>query len=162
MAAPSSEEEANLWRRRLAASANNRAWTLAEKTSRTPAEDAEMLHAAHAARYLWDRIGTEKNLAMADQLLGHVHALLGFARTATEYAEKAFDYFMSHPSEPGERAFAYAVRAHASHVSGRHDLHCEYYAEAIEIAGTLADPDRKIFDATIDVIPKPLSVASDK
>lgn len=150
------EEEVNLWRRRLGAGANNRAWTLAEKLSRTPAEDAEMLHAAHAARYLWDRIGTEKNLALANLLLGQVHALLGRGQTATEYAEQAFDYFTSRPNETWGLALAHAVRANAAHASGKRDLHRESHTKALEIADALTGPeDRNIFDATFNVIPKP-------
>jgi hypothetical protein len=151
-----SAEEAAQWRRRFAAGANNRSWTLAEQVSRTPAEDAEMLHAAHASRYLWGPIGTEKNLATADLLLGQVHALLGLGQTAMPYAQSAFEYFTSHPSETGELAFAHAVRAHAAHAAGRHDLHRESHAKALELADALANPvDRKIFDATFDLIPKP-------
>lgn len=153
---PSAEEVAR-WRRRFATGANNRGWTLAEKVSRTPAEDAEMLHAAHASRYLWGAIGTEKNLASADLLLGQVHALLGLGHTAMQYAQSAFEYFTSHPSETGELAFAHAVRANAAHASGQHDLHRGSYAKALELADALTDAeDRKIFDATFDLIPKPV------
>ena len=154
-----SEEEFNLWRRRLGSEANNRGWALAEKPSRTADEDAEMLHAAHASRYLWSRIGTEKNLALGDLLLGQVHALLGRAQTATQYAETAAAFLRSRPSEPCELACAHAVRASAAAASGNAGLHRESYARALEIADTLTAEDRKIFDATFDVIPKPTSGA---
>jgi len=151
-----SAEEAARWRRRFAAGANNRGWTLAEQVSRTPAEDAEMLHAAHASRHLWGPIGTEKNLASADLLLGQVHALLGLGQPAMQYAQSAFDYFTSRASEPGELAFAHAVRANAAHASGEYVLHRESYAKALEFAEALThSEDRKIFDATFDLIPKP-------
>jgi hypothetical protein len=156
MTEPPSEEDVKLWRRKLGSEANNRGWALAEKTSRTSDEDAEMLHAAHASRYLWSKIGTERNFALADLLLGQVHALLGHARTATVYAEKAFAYFTSRQSEPWEVAFAYAIQASAAAASGNRALYSESYARALEIANTLADPeDRRIFDATFNVIPKP-------
>ena len=155
-----SEDEFDLWRRRLGSEANNRAWALAEKPSRTPDEDAEMLHAAHASRFLWSRIGTEKNLALADLLLGQVHALLGSGQAATQYAEKAFAYFTARPSERWELAFAYAVRASAAAACGDTLLHRHSYAEAQGIASTLTDPeDRKIFDASFSVIPKPTAGA---
>lgn len=155
-----SEEEFNLWRRRLGAEANNRGWALAEKLSRTADEDAEMLHAAHASCYLWSRTGTERNLALGDLLLGQVHALLGRAQTATEYAEKAFAFFTSRLSEPWELAFAHAVRASAAAASGNAGLHRASYARALEIANTLTDTeDRKIFDAIFNVIPKPATGA---
>ena len=150
------EADISLWQRRLAAEANNRAWTLAETAARTEAEDAEMLHAAHASRYLWGKIGTGRNLALAHTLLGQVHALLGHAQLATEYAGKAFAYFTTRQSEPGQLAFAYAVQSHAAAVSGHHAGHRANYARALEIADTMTDSEsRRIFDATIAVIPKP-------
>jgi hypothetical protein len=156
MAEAPSEEEVNLWRRRLGSEANNRGWTLAEKLSRTSEEDAEMLHAAHASRHLWAKVGTERNFASADLLLGHVHALLGHGPTAMEYAAKALSYFTSRPSEAGQQAFAYAVQANAASACGDSTLHRDSYAKAQELADTLADPkDRRVFDATFNVIPKP-------
>ena len=161
MAEPISEADLNLWRRKLGSEANNRGWALAEKPSRTPDEDAEMLHAAHAARYLWSKIGTDRNFALADLLLGQVHALLGHAHPATEYAEKAFAYFTSHRSEAWELAFAYAVQANAAAVSGNSSLHRKSYARATELADALTNPeDRKIVDATLNVIPKPSDTSS--
>jgi len=156
MTEPSSAEQVNIWRRRLAAGANNQAWTLAEKPSRTPAEDAGMLHAAHAARHLWDEIGTERNLALADLLLGQVHALLGLAPTAAAYAEQALGYFTAHGGETSVLALAHAVRANAAHAQGVRDLHHQHYARALELAGTIADPEtRKIFEASFQLVPKP-------
>ena len=40
-------EETAIWQKRLASQANNRAWTLADQSSRTPEEDEQLLQAAH-------------------------------------------------------------------------------------------------------------------
>ena len=131
MAESPTEEETRQWQRRLASQANNRGWMLAEQRSRTQAENAAMLHAAHAARHLWGPIGTGKNLALADLLLGHVHALLGHGPSAMQYAN-------------------------AAHAAGLSELHEAHHAKAFEVANTLSDPeDRKVFDATFAVIPTP-------
>ena len=158
--AENAQEEANVWRRRLAAEANNRAWTLAENPSRTSEEDAQMLHAAHASRYLWTSIGTDRNIASADLLLGHIHALLDLGATATQYTSKALAYFTSQPSDASQLAFAYAIRANAASASGDAALHRSSYAKAVEIAQTFTDPrDKNIFEATLRVIPKPDTTA---
>lgn len=150
------EEETQLWQRRLGAQANNLGWALAEKPSRTRDEDAEMLHAAHASRHLWGKNGTERNFALADLLLGHVHALLGNGQAAMQYANTAFAYFTSHQSEAWELAFAHAVLANAAQAAALPDNHRENYARALEIADTLTNKeDRKVFDVTFAVIPKP-------
>ena len=41
-------EDVDKWHKWFAVESNNRAWRLAEQTTRTPAEDEEMLNSAHA------------------------------------------------------------------------------------------------------------------
>ncbi len=57
---PAPTDDETTWRRRFASRANNRGWALAEQATRTPAEDDEMLHAAHAAAHLWQPIATDR------------------------------------------------------------------------------------------------------
>ena len=46
--------------------------------------------------------------------------------------------------------------AHAAHAAGLSDVHRSNYVRAQEVADTMTDEeDRKIFDATFRVIPKP-------
>ena len=44
--------------RRLGIDLFNRTWTLIERPARTPAEDDELLHCAHASAYHWAQVGT--------------------------------------------------------------------------------------------------------
>ena len=156
MADKPTEEETQLWCRRLGSQANNRAWVLAEQAVRTGEEDAEMLHAAHASRHLWSKAGNERNLALADLLLGHVHALLGSGQPAMRYAGDAYGYFTSHQSEAWELAFAHAALANAAHAAGRSELHREHYAKATEVANTMtSEEDRRLFDASFIRVPRP-------
>jgi len=114
---PTPDDEA-AWRRKLAAAANNRAWTLSEQLTRTPAEDQEMRDAAHASMHLWREIGNAKNAALGHLLLGQVHALLGHALDAMTHATLAHDYFIGHDdAEAWEVALSHAVLAHAAHNS---------------------------------------------
>ena len=99
-----------------------------------------MLHAAHASCYLWSRIGTERNMALADLLLGQVDALLGRAQAATG-TPRRHSHFASRPSEAWELAFAYAVQASAAAVAGNSDLHRDSYAK--ERDRRCADRSRK-------------------
>ena len=64
------------WHKRFAARCNNRAWDLASR-ERTPAEDREMLDAAHASAWHWAQVGSELNRMRATMLLADVHAELG-------------------------------------------------------------------------------------
>jgi hypothetical protein len=72
-------EEATAWHRRFAAAGNNRAWDLSVQ-SRNPAEDHEMLNAAHASAWHWTTVGSELHRMRATMLLAEVHALLGSGR----------------------------------------------------------------------------------
>jgi hypothetical protein len=156
MSTPSASEDENTWRRRFASRANNRAWTLSEQVSRTPEEDREMLDAAHAAMYLWSAIGTPGNFAMAQQLLGHVHALLGNARYALPYAQSAYDYFASHAGNPLQLAFSHAILANAAHCAGDPALHETHYSAAVALSAELPNAeDKVILEATMKVVPRP-------
>ena len=149
-------EDEPLWRRRLGSGANNRAWTLAEKIGRSAEDDQEMLHAAHAAMHLWSTIGTALNIARGQLLLGQVHALLGDAKYANEYATAAHDYFIANDTAPGELAFVHAVRANAAHCCGDAALHESSYRKAEALIASLANPgEREALQATMNVIPKP-------
>ena len=86
MADQPGDEEIRKWHRRFAVECNNRAWRLSEASTRSPADDAEMVNAAHAAAFHWSKVGTELHAARAEMLLGHVHALLGHGELAMRSA----------------------------------------------------------------------------
>ena len=44
--------------RQLAVDLFNHAWTLIELPERTPEQDDELIHAAHASRHHWAAVGT--------------------------------------------------------------------------------------------------------
>ena len=68
--------------RKYAVDAFNSTWDLLEKAERTQVEDDTMLNGAHAARYLWEKIGTALNLARGDWQISRVYAVLGRAEPA--------------------------------------------------------------------------------
>jgi len=151
---PASEDETT-WRRRFASRANNRAWTLSEQVPRTPEEDQEMLHAAHAAMHLWSAVGTARHFASAQLLLGQVHALLGKAHYALSYAQAAHEYFIANSSEPLQLAISHAILANAAHCAGNPALFETNYAAAIALSANLRNTqDKAIFEATMNVVPK--------
>jgi len=154
-------EDEPKWRRRLGSGANNRAWTLSEKLSRTREEDDEMLHAAHAAAYLWSTIGTERNHALAHLLLGQVHSLLGIPDPADRYATAARDFFTRNDSAPWQVALAHAVAANAAHCNGNAASHqAEYAAAQLGIEAIANAEEKEIALATLRVVPKPSGTGS--
>ncbi len=152
---PSAEELA-LWQRRLASQANNRAWSLAEKIGRSPEEDEEMLHAAHAAMHFWNIVGHANNRAHAAQLLAHVYASLKLPNPARHYLAKSQPVLMAASAEPWERALAHAVASNVAAAAGLAGEHAEHHRTATALVAALADPeDRAILEATLRALPVP-------
>ena len=137
---------------------NNRAWRLAEKSSRTKAEDQEMLNAANAVASHWEKDGDELERARAAILLGQVHALLGDGKQALHYAREAFAYVTENEDDvPGwQIAFAHAVMANAAAANNEPSLHKTHYQRAKTLGSALTDDDeRALFEATFRTVPVP-------
>jgi hypothetical protein len=154
MAERPSDEEIRQWHRRFAAETNNRAWRLSEASTRSAADDEEMLNAAHAAALHWAKVGTDVHAARATLLLAQVHALLGHGILAMRYANAAFAYFTTHDSADWELAFAHAILASAASAAGDACLHSRHYALAKEIGEALPNAEEcEIFNATFRHVP---------
>ena len=152
---PSAEEVAR-WQRRLASQANNRAWTLSEKATRSQREDEEMLHAAHAAMYFWSIVGDASNQAHAAQLLAQTYAILKQPSEAAHYLEVSLPTFMDDSAKPWERALAHAAAAHVASVNGEAEDHALHYNHATNLSAALENAEeRAIIEATVRVIPVP-------
>ena len=151
-----SPEETALWQRRLAAQANNHAWSLADQDTRTADEDEDMLQAAHAAMYFWKISGNARNHAHAAQLLAHVYALLRLPNPAQYYHAKSSRFFESAENAPWETAFVHVVAANVAYAAGQLATHRDSYSKAVQAIHNLADAeDQKILNATLRAIPKP-------
>jgi hypothetical protein len=157
MAEAPAREDVAKWNRWFAVECNNRAWRLAEQPSRTPAEDEEMVHAAHAAALHWSKVGTALHEARAAMLLGQVHALVGDGKRALHYARGAFAFVTARDDTPAwEIAFAHAVLANAAAANDERSLHHTHYARAKALGGALTDDEeRAIFEATFRTVPAP-------
>jgi hypothetical protein len=143
------------WHKRFATEANNRAWDLAE-TQRTPAQDREMLDAAHASAWHWSAIGIELNNMRASMLLAEVHAQLGHGVSAFEFAQEMHAYFTTHESPDWEVAFAHAIYAHAASLAGAHAVYFRSYETATRAIKAIArDEDRAIVMKTFSKVPRP-------
>jgi hypothetical protein len=115
-----------------------------------------MIDAAHAAALHWGKIGTERNAALAQMLLGHAYAVAGQGGIALAHARRYFEYISSNHSADWELAFAHAILASAAHAAGDGDTHAQHYREAARIGEALADPeDKEIFMGTFRRIPRP-------
>ena len=151
-----SPEELATWQRRIAARANNKAWELSERLNRTPAEDQEMLHAAHAAMHLWSIVGNESNHAHAELLLAYVYALLGDAIHAARYFQGPDAFFVGGQCEAWEVALCRSIAANVAACAGDVHSHLALYNDAASLTAALPSAeDREILLATLRVVPAP-------
>src|SRR2546421_2396504 len=77
--------------RKLAVDLFNRAWELMQQADRTPAEDDELLHIAHASRYHWIAAGTTINAARGEWQCSRAYAVLGRAEPALHHARRCLE-----------------------------------------------------------------------
>jgi hypothetical protein len=144
------------WHRFFAATANNRAWLLAELPTKE-VNPRELLDAAHAAAWHWQAIGNELNHMRAVMLLAQAHAMAGLGTTALAYAEEMRSYFLATPNTPDwEVAFVHVAHAWAAHAAGSAQQHAESYALATKAVGGIADEeDKNIVERVYRHLPAP-------
>ncbi len=145
--------QAHRW---FAVECNNRAWDLAAKVGRTPAEDHEMLLAAYAAAYHWSKVGTPLNHMRAEMTLAHAHAQLGQGGESFRYAQNVLDFCAENTCEDWDKAFAHAEMALAAAHMNDHVLHRQQYALAEKLGHAIKDKDdHDVFLAEFARIPAP-------
>ena len=143
--------------RQLGVDLYNHVWTLLELPSRTPDQDDELIHAAHASRYHWSLAGTAKNLVRGEWEVSRVYSVLGrsepalwHARRCLELAEAADDL------EDWDLPFAHEALARASLVAGDTGAAAAHAAKARELGARIADPeDRELLEHELAGLPFP-------
>jgi hypothetical protein len=141
--------------RRLGVELFNRVWDLLGLEERTPEQDAEMIHAAHASAYHWSRVGEGPRLARAEWQCSWVYAELERAEPALYHARRCEAVCRQYADELEDfdlPAMHEAVaRAHL--VAGNREEALHRLRLARELCAAIADPeDREIIEAQIDSI----------
>ena len=144
-------------RRRLAADLFNETWTLMEKDDRTPEEDDELLHCAHASAYHWLQVGTLGNRVRSEWQCSRVYAVLGRAEPALAHARRCLELAESGPGELEEfdLPFAYEAMARAYAVAGD-EAHARAWLARARAAGEeIGDgDDRALLEADLATVGK--------
>lgn len=128
-------------RRALAVDLFNHVWTLLERTDRTPMQDDEMVHAAHASRHHWGEIGEPVNLVRGEWQCSRVYATLGRGEPALWHARRCLELCEEHGIADFDIAFAYEAIARASRVAGDHAGADAALLRARELAAEIADDE---------------------
>lgn len=127
--------------RQLAVDLFNHVWTLLEQPVRTEAEDDEMIHAAHASRFHWGKVGAPVNLARGEWQVSRVYATLGRAEPALHHARRCLELCEGAELEDFDLPYAYEALARAHAVAGN-ERERDRYRELAQAGGEqIADAD---------------------
>jgi hypothetical protein len=143
-------------RRRLAVDLFNHAWTLMRLPERTPEQDDELIHAAHASRHHWGEVGTAANLARGEWQVSRVYATLGRAEPALYHARRCLAYCKSDPDalEDWDLPYAYEALARAHAVAGEVDEATRAAGRARELGAQIEDAeDREHLESDLKTLP---------
>jgi DNA-binding transcriptional MerR regulator len=142
--------------RELARTLFNQTWTLIEKESRSPDEDEQMIHTAHASRFHWNNVGDDQNRAIGEWQCSRVYATLGRPEPALYHARRCLNYAGRPGAEVWLVASAYEGLARAQAIAGDFEAARDSRSRAIALVETVNDPeDRKIVLTDIDTLPIP-------
>jgi hypothetical protein len=120
--------------------------------ARSPEQDDELVHAAHASRYHWGEVGTAANLARGEWQLSRVYATLGRAEPALHHARRCLAYCEASPEalEDWDLPYAYEALARALVLAGDVDEAGRCAARARELGERIADAeDRELLGADL-------------
>jgi hypothetical protein len=128
-------------RRQLAVDLFNHVWALLETPDRTPMQDDEMLHAAHASRHHWAEVGEPVNLARGEWQCSRVYAVLARSEPAMWHARRCLALCEEHGIGDFDIAFAWEAIARAALVAGDRAAADDAIARARQLADAIADDE---------------------
>ena len=140
--------------RRVAVDLFNHAWRLLEIDGRTQAQDDDLVHAAHASRWHWGRVGGPEQWAIGEWQCSRVYAVLGRGDQALFHAQRCLDLCDENGVESFVPASAHEALARAHAVRG--DIEAARvernlaYALAVELDD---DDDRAVIEADLATLP---------
>jgi hypothetical protein len=141
-------------RRALAAHLFNHVWTLLETEHRTPEQDDEMIHAAHASRYHWGEVGQPVNRARGEWQCSRVYAILDRAEPALWHARRCLAICETNAIAGWDIAAAYEALARAHLVAGDLDAVAAWKAKAHAALDLVTDTgDRGGIEADLATLP---------
>jgi ribosomal protein S18 acetylase RimI-like enzyme len=140
--------------RKLGAELFNGTWTLLEEQDRTPADDARLIHMAHASAYHWLQAGTPLNVARSHWLCSRVYSVLGRPEPALYHAQLVHDICAEQGIGDFDLAYAFEALARAQAVAGNRAEADGWRDRARAAAAGITDAeDRELLLSDLATIP---------
>jgi hypothetical protein len=137
--------------RQLGVDLFNHVWTLLELPERTPAQDDELVHAAHASRHHWTQVGEPRHLARGEWQVSRVYSVLGRGEPALHHARRCLELLEeSGDGEDWDVPFAHEAIARAALVAGDRATAEYHLAQARSLGARIEDAgDREHLDEAL-------------
>ena len=123
----------------------NKTWTMMENPTRSPDEDDEMIHTAHASAYHWLQVGTCANRARSQWQCSRVHVIVGQVEQALYHARRCHELVQANEDDSMELwdlPAAYEALARA-HVAAGHREEAAHWAELGRTATAKIEDDEE-------------------
>lgn len=131
----------------------NFVWSLIEKPERTPDDDT-MIHAAHASRYHWGRVGQPVHRARGEWQIARVYTLLNRSEPALYHARRCLAICEAEGIGDWDIAFAHEAVARASASAGDRTAFERHFRWAQELGEKIAEEeDRALLFHDLDAAP---------
>jgi hypothetical protein len=134
----------------------NHTWQLLEREGRTPAQDDDLVHAAHASAWHWRQASEGVERARAEWLCSRVYAVLGRGPEAILHARRCLALLDATPAGVADwdRAAASEAMARALAVAGDSVGAADWRARTTEALEAIADPeDRTVIEQDLATLP---------
>jgi len=141
--------------RQVAVDLFNHTWELLGMPGRTTEQDDRMLHAAHASRFHWERVGTPTNLAVGEWQCSRVYSVLGRGEPALHHARRCLAICEEGGVAPFYLAEAHEAIARALAVVGDREGAAQAEADARRVAEAIEDEEeRQMLEQDLATLPR--------
>ena len=134
----------------------NAVWEMLDAPERTPAEDDQMVHAAHASRWHWSQageLGGDQQRAVGEWQCSRVYSILGRGEPALHHAQASLAICEATGLGDWVVAAAYEALARASAVAGEAGEARTWLARARTATAAIAEPeDREVIDSDLTAV----------
>lgn len=143
---PFERDAAHKW---FAIELNNISWELLEKTDRTPEEDEDLIHGAHASCFHWKKTGNLVNHSRALCLVANAHSAIGQGTVGLHFADRCVAMIEADREQFSDWDLPFAVdgQARALAAVGETVSAEEKRQAARQLGDAIAgEEDKKVFD----------------
>ncbi|MFW9922370.1 MAG: hypothetical protein ACFFDW_03675 [Candidatus Thorarchaeota archaeon] len=121
----------------------NHTWELLDKKERTQNEIDEMIHSAHASRFLWGKVGKPLNFERGEWQISRVYSVLNRSEPAFYHAKRCLAICLENNIEDFDIAFAYEAMARAHSTAGNIEEKEKYLTLAKSAGEKIKEKDDK-------------------